>query len=197
MPTVDDLRAALARRTPAVLEGRRRAAVALVLHEAPAGPAMLFIERARRLGDPWSGDMAFPGGRVDPSDADARAAAERETREEVGLDLAPAERLGRLDDLQAGIPWLAPFVLSGFVYRLPARTPLRPNVEVREAFWVPVSDLLDPDRQTGHRVAGVRFPAICVGEPGRPVVWGLTYRLLDGLLATAGTRLPGWGWPFG
>src|SRR5262249_28795811 len=77
--------------------------------------------------DPWSGHMAFPGGRVDPGDADARAAAERETLEELGLSLEGAERLGQLDDLNAGIRLVAPLVLSAFVYRLDARAPLPPN----------------------------------------------------------------------
>src|SRR5262245_21586169 len=128
--SVDAIRRGLARphrgRT-----GTRRAAVAVVLHEGGPHPEMLFIERARRLGDPWSGHMAFPGGRVDRDDADERAAAERETLEEVGLDLRDAERLGRLDDLHAGVPLVSSLVLSAFVYRTERPLPLRTNHEVR------------------------------------------------------------------
>lgn len=51
-------------------------------------PEILFIKRAGRVGDRWSGHVAFPGGRRDPPDVDDRATAIRETREEVGLDLA-------------------------------------------------------------------------------------------------------------
>ena len=51
-------------------------------------PEILFIRRAARQGDRWTGHVAFPGGKRDPDDASDRAAAERETREEVGLDLA-------------------------------------------------------------------------------------------------------------
>jgi ADP-ribose pyrophosphatase YjhB (NUDIX family) len=112
-----DIRAALAAHAPQSLTGRRRAAVAVVLHDAGPSPEILFIERAERFGDPWSGQMAFPGGRVDPGDATARAAAERETLEEVGLDLAGAELLGRLGDVDAGVRVVAPLVLSAFVYR--------------------------------------------------------------------------------
>src|SRR5262245_25531983 len=121
MQAVEDIRWPLALRDPVTISGRRQAAVAIVLHEAATGPEMLFIERAQRRGDPWSGHMAFPGGRVDSTDAHARAAAERETREEVGLDLAGAEALGRLDDLNAGIRLVAPLVLAAFVYRIAAR----------------------------------------------------------------------------
>ncbi|HXJ37168.1 MAG TPA: CoA pyrophosphatase [Candidatus Eisenbacteria bacterium] len=189
MRSVDDIRAALAAHAPRVLIGRQRAAVAIVLHEGAAGAEMLFIERAERFGDPWSGQMAFPGGRMDPGDADERAAAERETLEEVGLDLAGAERLGRLDDLHAGIRLVAPLVLSPFVYRIDARPALTPNHEVRETLWVPLRTLSDPAHHVDHRWALSRFPGILVGEPGRHVVWGLTYQVLEGLYGIAGVAL--------
>jgi 8-oxo-dGTP pyrophosphatase MutT (NUDIX family) len=152
---------------------------------------MLFIERAARLGDPWSGQMAFPGGRLDPGDVDDRAAAERETREEVGLDLAGAERLGRLGDLDAGVRLVAPLVLSAFVYRLETSPPLVRNHEVRETLWVPISRLVDPTHRVRHRFGLTRFPGIVVGEPDRHVVWGLTYRLVDDLLRLVGSPLDG------
>jgi 8-oxo-dGTP pyrophosphatase MutT (NUDIX family) len=163
--------------------------VAIVVAEAVAGPELLFIERAARLGDPWSGQMAFPGGRVEPSDAHARAAAERETIEEVGVDLAAAECLGRLDDVQAGLPVVAPFVLSAFVYRLAGPVPLMPNHEVREGLWVPVQTVVDPARAIRHRFGLRRFPAIVVGDPDRHVVWGLTYGLLADLFERTGVPL--------
>ena len=189
MYTLEEIRAALAGYAPPELAGRRRAAVAVVLHDAADGPEALFIERAERLGDPWSGQMAFPGGRIDPGDVDARAAAERETREEVGLDLATAECLGRLGDVDAGIRVVAPLVLSAFVYVVPTRPSLVPNHEVREALWVPVRRLFDPIHHVDHRWGLGRFPGILVGEPGRHVVWGLTYRLVEELLGLGGVDL--------
>ncbi len=189
--TLADIRNALAANRPQSLGGSRRAAVAVVVHDAPAGPEMLFIERAARLGDPWSGQMAFPGGRLDPGDVDDRAAAERETLEEVGLDLSGAERLGRLGDLDAGIRLVAPLVLSAFVYRLVAPVELVHNHEVRETLWVPVTRLLDPAHRVRHRFGLMRYPGILVGEPDRHVVWGLTYRLVDDLLRLVGSPLDG------
>ena len=186
MPSLDALRAALRAHDPREIAGRRRAAVAIVLHELGGEPELLFIERAARLGDPWSGQMAFPGGRVDPGDADVRAAAERETLEEVGLDLAGAELVGRLGDVDAGVRLVAPLVLSAFVYRIDARAALVPNHEVREALWVPVARLVDPVYRIDHRWGLARFPGILVGAPGRQVVWGLTYQLVEELLRIGG-----------
>jgi 8-oxo-dGTP pyrophosphatase MutT (NUDIX family) len=190
MLALDDLRRALAAHRPRVLAGRRRAAVAVVVHDAVSEPEMLFIERAQHPGDPWSGQMAFPGGRVDPGDRDARAAAERETLEEVGLSLTGAEHLGRLDDLHAGVRLVSPLVLSAFAYRIAMRSALTPNHEVAAALWVPVRTLLDPARSVRHRWGPTRWPGICVGEPDRHVVWGLTYRLLQDLFGLVGRPMP-------
>lgn len=196
MPFLEQIRRALSAHESIALtaEGKRRAAVALVLREAGDGPEVLFIERARRAGDPWSGHMAFPGGRVDPGDADARSAAERETWEEVGVRVEEGERLGRLDDMQghhvAGVPAL---VISAFVYHLPDPPPLVLNYEVENAFWFPVPSLLDPERHVeyplGRRYGGP-FPGICIGAADRQVVWGLTYRFLEVFLQIAGRPLP-------
>ena len=183
MRSVDELRRALATHTPQLLAGRRRAAVAVVLHDRPGDPALLFIERARRSGDPWSGQMAFPGGRMSPRDPDARAAALRETQEEVGLDLRDAEPLGQLHDLQAGVRVVSPLVLSAFVYRIDTPPPLTLNHEVQHALWVPASTLTNPAHRVDHRWGPGRFPGILVGEPDRHVVWGLTYQLLGQLFA--------------
>jgi 8-oxo-dGTP pyrophosphatase MutT (NUDIX family) len=206
MPSLDRIRRALAEHAPRVLpvERRRQAAVAVVLRGDPEGPEVLFIERARHPADPWSGHMAFPGGRVDPGDAHARAAAERETLEEVGLPLADVEPIGRLDDLEgyhAGRP--AGLVISAWVYHVEKPAPLVTNHEVAEALWVPLRALLEPDRHIAFAYApagGRRYPGIVVGHPERHVVWGLTYRFLDGFfqlldrpLAVGRQRAPGSG----
>jgi len=170
----------------------------MVLCEIDARLQVLFIERALHEGDPWSGHMAFPGGRVDAGDPDACHAAERETLEEVGLDLRGAERLGRLDDLQgrrvSGVPQL---VISSFVYRVEQAPALAPNREVREAFWFPLAELHAPERFVPYRLdAGIEmdFPGILVGRPQRHVVWGLTYRFLEVFFRAIERPLPDrWG----
>jgi 8-oxo-dGTP pyrophosphatase MutT (NUDIX family) len=196
MPSLDRIRRSFAAHEPLLLaaEGKGRAAVAVVLRGDPGRPELLFIERARREGDPWSGHMAFPGGHIEPDDESARRAAERETHEEVGVSLGDAERLGRLDDMQghhvAGVPGL---VISAFVYYVAKPVKLVPNHEVCQAFWFPIASLLEDERHVEHataQVAGVRFPGIQVGEPGRHVVWGLTYRFLEEFLRIVGRPLP-------
>ena len=192
----DAIRQALAERTPALVEDatRPRAAVAVVLRgaEDPArDPELLFIERARRRGDPWSGHMAFPGGRVEPVDPDPRAAAERETHEEVGLVLAGADLLGRLDDLpgrHAGRP--LSLVISAWVYHVERAGPLALNREVQEALWVPLRRIVDPRHRVEYPREGSGYPGIVVGRPERHVVWGLTYRFLEIFLDRLGHPLP-------
>ena len=154
---------------------------------------LLFIERARREGDPWSGHMAMPGGRVDPGDSSAQAAAARETWEEVGLSLDGAEFLGRLDDIQ-GLPATArQLTVSAYVFHIETSPPLLLNHEVREAFWFPVASLMDPELHVDHpaqRGSRTHFPGILVGEPGRHVVWGLTYRFLEHFFEIVERPLP-------
>jgi 8-oxo-dGTP pyrophosphatase MutT (NUDIX family) len=191
--TVDQIRLALVRRPGSSLadEKLRRAAVAMVLTEGKSGAEVLFIERARHPGDPWSGHMAFPGGRVDPGDATGRHAAERETLEEVGLSLAGAELLGRLDD-KKGNPRTSPeLVISAFVYHAPSPGELAINHEVQDAFWFPVEGLLDRARHVQYTAHGeFEFPGILVGEPDRHVVWGLTYSFLESFFSVVGSPLP-------
>jgi len=197
MRRIEEIAQALAGHRPQQIErpGVARAAVALVLREGPGpGPEVLLIERARRAGDPWSGHMAFPGGRVSRRDTSPRAAAERETYEEVGLELGGAHHLGQLDDLEgrhAGRP--AGLVVSAFVYHHPAPGPLAANHEVEEILWVPVRDLAAVERHVDHRApaAGDRsYPGILVGRPDRHVVWGLTYRFLELFFEVGGSPLP-------
>jgi 8-oxo-dGTP pyrophosphatase MutT (NUDIX family) len=170
---------------------RPRAAVAVVLREGADGPELLLIERAKHPEDPWSGPMAFPGGRVDPGDADPQSAAERETLEEVGLPLAGAELLGRLDDIEGrqGGRKLS-LVISAHVYHCTRPGELTLNHEVASALWVPIERLHDAAYHVDYATPHGAYPGILVGEPERHVVWGLTYRFLEIFLAVLGRPLP-------
>jgi len=136
------------RHTPArLLPCARRAAVACLLRPSRnnGGLECFFIARAAHTGDPWSGDVAWPGGRVEKGETDLQAAV-RETLEEVGLDLnAGYELVGALDDRPAvrkkGTPTL---VVRSFVFlqTAPETPPLVLQTrEVSAAWWVPLSTL--------------------------------------------------------
>lgn len=181
MISVDHIRMALGDRRAILADAPQAApaAVAVILRQNGGSIELLFIERARRSSDPWSGHLAFPGGRIEPTDASARAAAERETIEEVGIDLERAELLGRLDDLSAST---LPVTVAAFAYLLTEQQPIRLNHEVADAFWVPIDVILDQRRHTHfsfhYRGASHRHPAIdLLGEP-RPMLWGITYRFV-------------------
>jgi 8-oxo-dGTP pyrophosphatase MutT (NUDIX family) len=168
--------------------GLRWAAVALVLRGESAHDAeLLFIRRAERVGDPWSGHVAFPGGRRDDVDASLELTARRETREELSLELDTAARLiGVLDDLRPRSPSLPSIAVRPFVFALLRDVALVPNDEVHSVFWMPLSELRDPVRATEHVFerggAWLRFPAYRWGED---VVWGMTERIVTQLIEVA------------
>lgn len=163
-----------------------RAAVAAILRRGSEGVEMLFIHRAEDPRDPWSGHMAFPGGRVDPGDDSRLAAAIRETREEVGLDLeAVGESIGRLSDVQAisrGRP--LSMVITPFVFAVSSAPELVINHEVDEALWVPVAFLADrSNRETmDYRRGDLSIELPCYRYRGH-LIWGLTLGMVDDLLS--------------
>ena len=131
--------------------------------------------------DPWSGQMAFPGGRCEPEDVGLLETACRETSEEIGLDLTSSETFGRLDDLQGRHGGRSKnIVISCYVFGARSIQAFSPNNEVAEIISVSMSELLAPEAKTtikgglGDQIS----PGICVGD-GRRVIWGLTYRFLS------------------
>jgi 8-oxo-dGTP pyrophosphatase MutT (NUDIX family) len=182
--TIEEIRDALARHQPALVArepAHAEAAVALVLAGAGGDLSLCAIRRAEHPLDPWSGHMALPGGRASPEDAGPRAAAERETLEEVGIALTEAHWIGPLSDVLVRLGGDdRRMVLSPFVYYLGEDLPLFAlSGEVAEAFWIPLAHLWDP-RNTSHlewERTGARllYPAISFHEHA---IWGITFRVL-------------------
>lgn len=195
--TLTQLRSKLSTYQPHLVDrsawpGQTHAAVALLLRQSRRGVEILFILRAEFSGDPWSGNIAFPGGHIEADDDTARAAAERETLEEIGIDLPQyGEFLGRLDDV-AGAH--LPVIVSCFAYSVAEATVITHNREIGATFWVPLADLADPARQRLHHVIfrgeNLERPAIDLLGPDRTVLWGITYRLLSHFMKLAGISLP-------
>jgi 8-oxo-dGTP pyrophosphatase MutT (NUDIX family) len=98
-------------------QGMRQAAILLALRARNDGePELLMIKRAEAEGDPWSGHVACPGGRMEPGDGDLAVTAVRETLEETGVDVARDGRLlGHLDDISPRTPVLPPIVIRPYV----------------------------------------------------------------------------------
>jgi len=185
MLDIEEIRARLTRHKPKVVNiaAKRQAAVALILREGEAEPEVLLIQRAEHEKDPWSGDLGFPGGRIETSDPSPRAAAERETREEIGLTLRDENYLGQSDDMAGAILSVR---ISCFVYHIGQGMKFRLNGEVVDYFWVPLSTLLDPERNElmhfFHRGTDRQHPVIHLEEWSPKPLWGITYRLLDTFL---------------
>ena len=181
--SIADVARVLAARVPVSAERDEpfhEAAVALVLREGPGGLDVLFIKRATRADDPWSGQVALPGGRRHDGEDSLQLTAMRETFEEIGLDLAAlGQLLGELSELRPRNPLLPPVIVRPYVFAIKAHPALVLNEEVAEAFWVPLRHVFDPARQreiTIH-VAGARMRRSAIGF-GEHDIWGMTEKIL-------------------
>ncbi|MCK0162972.1 CoA pyrophosphatase [Marinobacter sp. S6332] len=164
-----------------------RASVALIYRESESnGVELLFIQRAHREGDPWSGDMAFPGGRMQPEDATPRAAAVRETLEETGVDLMSHGRFQlRLSDLitRQHSRW-RPMVVTPYVYEWQGPETVLPNHEVQQMVWISLDYLAAKENQgkIPWRTPLGTLTLPCCRYQGY-CIWGLSYSMLQELLA--------------
>ena len=135
------LAANLARLAHAPLEAHalKRAAVCVIVTGEEGAAALLLTKRAARLAT-HSGQYALPGGRMDEGES-ALEAARREAREEIGLELAPEDFIGRLDDY----PTRSGYLITPLVAWLAEGTPLQANpAEVARIYRVPVTELARP-----------------------------------------------------
>lgn len=161
-------------------KGLRFAAVSVIIRDRRY-PSVLLIKRAERSDDPWSGQIAFPGGKMQPGDETAKDTAIRETMEEVGFDLGvAAEFLGyaNVTTTHTGTMDVVPSV-----FILKEGVEIKPNEEVASYRWVDLGDLLGPEAQSTHKFSfqgrEVELPAYAVGDY---IVWGLTHRILSSIL---------------
>ena len=163
----------------------RQAAVATILRPGPGGTEVLFILRAEKEGDPWSGHMAFPGGHREPADTDLMATAARETREEIGIDLHQHGRLlGPLDQLSSmrrgGQQSL---LVAPYVWVLEddrdALNQLNPNHEVSDVLWGSLDAMVRGENLTSfEKEFGGSQHTMQGYTVGEQIVWGLTFRML-------------------
>eukprot|EP00667_Euglena_gracilis_P018482 EG_transcript_19637 len=223
-PTLVALRGALHVMEPRLSANPSRASTALILRSVLAGGEqhdleLLFIKRAADPRDPWSGNVAFPGGRRSPADKDDVATAVRETWEEVGLDLTKDFiYLGRLDESYTVIRGrradlaISPCVFYQTVEHSPTLTlqvrevqacrwvpltALTPrHVDYRSGISIPITSICVPLRLLPLRWLRIQFPTIHLpAQPGDPQadvafpLWGFSLRCASELLRLAHLHL--------
>ena len=163
----------------------KRSAVAVILKKTDAGLEALMIKRAEREGDPWSGHMAFPGGRAEQVDVNNLATARRETWEEIGLQThAHTQCLGRLSDIRIRLYLTRkPMVVTPYLFSIEEVPDLTINHEVAEVIWVPLAFLADKNNrqrmQWTRKKVSLDLPCYFFREQK---IWGISLMMLDELI---------------
>ncbi len=185
MPPISEHQLELVRRHQEITKPRNslvNAAVSIVLRNSINGPEFLLIQRAKHENDPWSGQMAFPGGKYDKSDQDYKDTAIRETKEEINLNLHDEEFIGQIDDVY-GLKANGGFSVhvACYVFKIDRKVTLKPNYEVADLVWLPFSFL--ETTQNAYEFyhphdASLKMPAILINAHKDQVLWGLSLRML-------------------
>jgi 8-oxo-dGTP pyrophosphatase MutT (NUDIX family) len=155
------------------------AAVAIIIDIHRDSDSILLMRRQDRAGDPWSGQIAFPGGHKSPNDRTLLETAIREAAEEVGIELGRHEALGVLPLVYSQTRRV---LVAPFVFLLSSYVSVQLNDEVAETFWVSLEELskIRSTRSEVHVESGTLEVDSYVLD-GR-VVWGLTFRIIRSLL---------------
>jgi 8-oxo-dGTP pyrophosphatase MutT (NUDIX family) len=160
-----------------------QAAVALILRDGEFGTEILMMQRSSHDNDPWSGQMSFPGGKIEQNDESAKLAAMREADEEVGISLTEEDYIGQLDDVYGlKVDNQYSVHVACFVFK-PDR-PLEPrgNREVADLIWLPLSYLDDPLNSHDYRHPhdlNIKMPAVMINPDKEQILWGLSLRMIS------------------
>ena len=174
-----DLSGVAEREATVVTGEEREAAVLAPVIARPDGEHILFTKRADHLSD-HPGQMSFPGGGREADDADLLATALREANEEIGLDAAEVEVVGRLDDIRT----VTNYQVRPFVGTIPDREYVPSDNEVAEIAVLPVGGLTDPANYESERRDHPHYGEIRLHffHVGGYTVWGATATMLVQLL---------------
>lgn len=158
--------------------------MAIVLREREEDTDILLIKRAEKEGDPWSGDMAFPGGHREPQDADLPAAALRETEEEIGLVVQRANMIGALSQQRpTRRGGASDMLVAPYVFFHDGDPCFDLSDEVAAVVWSPLGPMHGGRSHASENrlIAGVPTPFNGYRVTGGHFVWGLTYRMIETL----------------
>ncbi len=164
----------------------QRAAVCMVVAERPGlGCCLLMIQRAEHESDPWSGQMAFPGGKHDTDDAHITQTALREIHEEIAIPEEFLKRFGRLSDVLARPYRLSqkPMVISPILFETFEELSFQPNEEVADIVWVPIEYFRNPAnrKSMAWKKNGIDMQLPCYDYQDKRI-WGLSLLMIDELM---------------
>ncbi|MBT7912611.1 CoA pyrophosphatase [Candidatus Bathyarchaeota archaeon] len=156
-------------------EESSHAAVAILLRERNDDLEFFLVKRAEVEGDPWSGDMAFPGGKRGDDDRDLVETASREVLEETAIDLREKSKLGYMKPIFSSVR--TNMKVQPIVYVYDEEPEVNLNYELTRYIWAPLSELVQS--RTKQDVKGWNSD---VYKYDGEVVWGLTFRMLEQLI---------------
>ncbi len=159
-------------------EQKANSAVALILKPAPNDVELLLVRRATRPTDPWSGQMALPGGKRESHDENLRSTVAREAFEETGINLCEGTFLGVLTALQS-VPRKDLLILP-YVVMLEKDPQICLNKELVQYMWVPYEEIV----KTKGKTVEPGFGEVSAFLLDNAVVWGITYKILRDFYST-------------
>jgi len=162
------------------------ASVMMILKESGQDYSLLFIKRPESERDPFSGHMAFPGGRMESVDKSKLETAIRETYEEVGININSSGRiLGSLDDINPNNPRARNYIVTPYLSVLSEEVFLKPDInEVEKTVWIPMHHLVDDrNAQVRMRERGGRMVKDYAYNYEQYIIWGMTGRILHQFLS--------------
>ena len=162
------------------------ASVMMILKQSEHDYSLLFIKRPESDRDPFSGHMAFPGGRMENHDRSKLETAVRETYEEVGINLNISGRiLGSIDDVNPNNPRARNYIVTPYLSVLNEEVIIKPDVrEVERTVWVPMHHLVDDrNAQVRMRERGGRLVEDYAYQYEQYIIWGMTGRILHQFLS--------------
>jgi len=164
-----------------------RGAVAVVFKEEMDDLWLLMIKRSENPRDPWSGQMAFPGGHADLRDRTLFDTAVREALEEVGINIQDQELLGCLRNVE---PKNAPMVVTPFLFLLSSEVHPMLSREAKEVLWVPISFFLNPKNISSIKVpiGGQEVSMGCYVYLDH-VIWGMSFRIIRDIISKVTSAL--------
>jgi 8-oxo-dGTP pyrophosphatase MutT (NUDIX family) len=161
------------------------AAVCMILRAADSKNSLeiLLLKRKSFEGDPWSGQIAFPGGRSKSGET-LLETVKREVMEETGINLEDLEPLGPLAQV---FPGNFSIRVTPFVAIAPTEVEVKvDHIEIDDYFWTPTSYFLDRNNSSVYSFSkdGRKIDALAFVYLGKYVVWGMTLKIIEDFLSS-------------